>query len=199
MFARIKPVFCATSMLFAIASTGCGPEELEGAPGGEELSEVSQAACVRPTNYPWQQPVYSQVKTATTLARDQICDAYVSGAAGPDAFDCSGLAYFVYRNAGFSVFRTSAQGIFNHARDQSGGVWGSLVGEWEKRAGDLIFFSPTCSESNITHVGVYMGINLANNKPEMVQALNPSAGVVLSGVDNSTGLCKLGKVVRVKY
>jgi cell wall-associated NlpC family hydrolase len=198
MSARINTAFYATSLLFAIASTGCGPEEM-GAGAVEETAEFSQAACVRPTNYPWQQPVYAQVKTATTIARDQICDAYVYGASGPDSFDCSGLVYYAYRNAGFPVFRTSAQGIFNTARDQSGGAWGSLVGEWEKRAGDLVFYSPTCSEGNITHVGLYMGVNLDNGKAEMVQALNPSSGVVLSGVDGSTGLCKIGKVARVKY
>ncbi|HYO67774.1 MAG TPA: NlpC/P60 family protein [Archangium sp.] len=198
MNVRIKPVFCATSLLFAIASTGCGPEEL-GAEPVEGLSEVSQAACYRPTTYPWQQPVYSQVKTATTLARDQICDAYVSGAVGPDAFDCSGLAYYVYRNAGFPVFRTNAQGIYNAARDQSGGAWGSLVGEWEKRPGDLIFYGLTCQDNSISHVAIYMGVNLSNNKPEMVHALNPSSGVVLSGVDGTTGLCKMTRVARVKY
>ncbi len=120
------------------------------------------------------------------------------GSSGPSSFDCSGLVYYAYRSAGFPVTRLSAQGIFNTMKNSSGGVWGSLVGDWEKRAGDVLFYSPNCSQSNITHVSIYMGVNRDNNKREIVQALNPSSGVVLSGVDD-TGLCRLDLVGRVKY
>lgn len=204
MNTRINAAIVATSCMFAIASTGCslavedGSAELEDVMTEGETAESMEAACAHPTNYPWDQPKYAEVKSATTIARDQICKGYVLGTQGPNTFDCSGLAFYAYRNAGFPVTRLSAQGIYNAAKNQSGGVWGSLVGDWEKRAGDLLFYSSGCGTTNISHVSIYMGVNHDNNKPEIVQALNPSTGVVLSGL-NSTGLCQLSVVGRVKF
>lgn len=204
IFTRTTTLTFAASCMLALAASGCsvstddGSNGLEDGTVDEETAEASDELCSPPTNYPWTQPVYSQVKTATTIARNQICKGYVLGTQGPNTYDCSGLAYYAYKNAGFPVSRLSAQGIYNAQKFQSGGAWGSLVGAWEKRAGDLLFYSSSCGDTTISHVSIYMGVNQDNAKPEIVQALNPSAGVILSGL-NSTGLCQLDVVGRVKY
>jgi len=75
-----------------------------------------------------------------TLA--QQGDPYGWGAAGPNAFDCSGLTSFAYRQAGISLPRTS--------RGQAG--VGTPVSKSDLKPGDLVFFY-----SPISHVGLYIG------------------------------------------
>ncbi|HEX2773419.1 MAG TPA: NlpC/P60 family protein [Micromonosporaceae bacterium] len=78
------------------------------------------------------------VKTACA----QIGDPYVWGAAGPDAFDCSGLTQYAWGKAGVS--------LTHHTGDQ----WNETthVSSSEARAGDLVFFY-----SDLHHVGLYLG------------------------------------------
>ncbi|WP_194868996.1 MULTISPECIES: C40 family peptidase [Myxococcus] len=164
-----------------------------------ELGAGEQGLCSPPTNYPWTAPVYAEVRRATETARNQICKPYVWGASGPGSFDCSGLVYYAYRQAGFNVSRTTAQGLFDAQMYSSGGPWGSIVGYWERRPGDLLYFSTGCNTTTITHVAIYLGVNRDNGKEEVVHALNPSSGVVLSQL-GSFGLClNTTYVGRVKY
>lgn len=88
-----------------------------------------------------------KIGRATSIAVDQLGDPYRSGAAGPDAFDCSGLTYFSYRKAGFKHLpRTSAgQAHFTKRIKRSA-----------MRRGDLIFFY---DGGGVYHVGVYAGFN----------------------------------------
>jgi cell wall-associated NlpC family hydrolase len=64
-------------------------------------------------------------------AEAQLGKPYLYGAAGPDAFDCSGLAMMAYRAAGILIPRTS-QAQWN---------WGTRVPATLLRAGDLVFFA----------------------------------------------------------
>jgi len=85
---------------------------------------------------------------AVELVRSRIGAPYVSGAAGPDAFDCSGLVFWVYSQLGLQVPRS--------APDQF--QWATPVGSSEMQPGDIIFFENTFpSSQRITHVGIYMG------------------------------------------
>lgn len=82
---------------------------------------------------------------ALSTATAQKGDPYKGGAAGPNAFDCSGLTYYSYKKNGKTLPRT-AQGQYNKSSKLS----------WSKRAkGDLVFFGT--SSSNIKHVGIYVG------------------------------------------
>jgi len=95
---------------------------------------------------------------AVELARSRIGAPYVSGAAGPNAFDCSGLVFWVYSQLGLDVPRA--------APDQF--AWATAVGQPEMEPGDLVFFTNTYPSSQwITHVGIYTG-----------------GGMVLMAVDN---------------
>lgn len=83
---------------------------------------------------------------------------YVTGAAGPKNFDCSGLVLAAYRQIGVSLPHSS-RAMFNYGRS---------VSKKDLQPGDLIFwYSP------IHHVGMYIG----NGK--IVHARNPRNDLVI--------------------
>lgn len=86
----------------------------------------------------------ASVKKATNVAVKQIGDPYKYGAAGPDAFDCSGLTYFSFRKAGFKkIPRTSSA--------QAGFTKG--IKKKKMRRGDLMFFT---GSSGVYHVAIFL-------------------------------------------
>ena len=88
-----------------------------------EITTVTQQRTVA-------QRVSARVVSAKDIAMRQRGDAYAYGAAGPDRFDCSGLVFYSFRRAGFSVPRTSGA--------QAG--FARRVAKKDMRAGDLMFF-----------------------------------------------------------
>ncbi|WP_276700141.1 C40 family peptidase, partial [Romboutsia ilealis] len=110
----------------------------------------------------------NKVQAVLDLAEKQLGKPYVWGAEGPNSFDCSGLIYYVYKNAaGITLPRTSAA-------QYSAGV---AVSKSNLKAGDLIF-SSTDGTGNITHVAIYAG----NGK--MIHA--PRSGKNVEKVDMNT-------------
>jgi peptidoglycan DL-endopeptidase CwlO len=99
--------------------------------------------------------------TAVRFAMAQVGKAYVYGASGPNAYDCSGLTMRAWSMAGVSLPHSSSA-------QQGSGV---RVSESELRPGDLVFYY-----SPVSHVGMYIGNGL------IVNALNPGAGVRVSGL-----------------
>ncbi|MGB0100751.1 MAG: C40 family peptidase [Nocardioides sp.] len=88
-----------------------------------------------------------RIDKARTIAKRQKGDPYRYGAAGPGAFDCSGLIYFAYRKAGFSnIPRTSSA--------QAGFV--KRISRAKMKRGDLMFFH---DGGGVYHVGIYAGSN----------------------------------------
>lgn len=101
-------------------------------------------------------------------ARRLIGSAYVYGANGPSAFDCSGFVQYVYSRAGISVPRTSgAQSTFGNAINPND------MSQW--RAGDIITFGAGGNE----HAAIYSGSGT------LIHALNPIQGVLETGVFGS--------------
>ncbi len=98
---------------------------------------------------------------AVAYAKAQVGKAYVYGAAGPNAFDCSGLTMAAWSQAGVSLPHSSS------AQYSSG----RHISESELQPGDLVFYY-----SPISHVGMYVG------NGQIVNALNPGAGVRISGL-----------------
>jgi cell wall-associated NlpC family hydrolase len=78
-------------------------------------------------------------------------DPYVWGAAGPSAFDCSGLVVWAYAKVGISLPHFT------------GDQWdmGIHVGRNQLQPGDLVFFYP-----DIGHVGLYLGNGLMVDAPD---------------------------------
>ena len=79
---------------------------------------------------------------AVAYARSQLGDPYRFAAAGPDAFDCSGLTSAAWKSVGVSLPRSS--------RSQYGA--GSYVSRSNLQPGDLVFYY-----SPISHVALYAG------------------------------------------
>ncbi|MGL4305327.1 MAG: NlpC/P60 family protein [Mycobacteriaceae bacterium] len=79
---------------------------------------------------------------AVDAAMSKIGSPYSSGAAGPSAFDCSGLVYWAFQQAGVTLPRTSY--------DQASG--GAPVAKQDLRVGDVVAFY-----SGASHVGIYLG------------------------------------------
>jgi cell wall-associated NlpC family hydrolase len=102
-----------------------------------------------------------RAKAAVDYAMAQVGKAYVYGASGPDAFDCSGLTMRAWGAAGV--------GLPHSAAAQSG--MGQQVPESQLQPGDLVFYY-----SPISHVGMYIGNGM------IVNAENPSAGVKVTGL-----------------
>lgn len=107
-------------------------------------------------------PNSGRASTVINAAMAQIGKSYVFGAAGPNAFDCSGLTSWAYRQAGVNLPRTSQAQY---------GV-GRAVSLADIQPGDLVFYygqSPS-------HVAIYIG------NGQVVHASNPRNGIRTSGM-----------------
>jgi cell wall-associated NlpC family hydrolase len=87
---------------------------------------------------------------AVRAAMTKLGDRYLFATEGPDTFDCSGLVWWAYRQAGV----TSLPRIAN---DQFHATTSIPVGQL--LPGDLVFFSTTSKTdwTTISHVGMYVG------------------------------------------
>ena len=94
--------------------------------------------------------------TIAACARSKIGCSYVWGKAGPNVFDCSGLAKFCYAQVGINLPHHSA----------SQAKMGYSVGTPEE--GDLVFFD---YGSGVSHVAISVGGG------QIVHARNPDDGV----------------------
>ena len=99
--------------------------------------------------------------SAVDFALAQVGDAYVYGAAGPSAWDCSGLTMAAWAAAGVSLPHSAAM--------QSG--MGTAVSVSDLQPGDLVFYY-----SPVSHVGMYIG------NGQLVHAPNPSTSVEVVSV-----------------
>jgi cell wall-associated NlpC family hydrolase len=108
-----------------------------------EQAQVTAAVAGRSIAPPRNLPLPSGAAgKAIETALAQVGDPYQHGAAGPDAFDCSGLTMYAYAAAGESLAHSSVA--------QSG--LGTQVSRAELQPGDLVFFY-----TPISHVGLYIG------------------------------------------
>jgi peptidoglycan DL-endopeptidase CwlO len=105
----------------------------------------------------------SAAQTAVDTAMAQLGDPYVWAAAGPDAFDCSGLVQYAYAAAGIQLPHSSSM--------QS--TMGSPVARSALLPGDLVFFY-----SPVSHVGIYIG------NGQMVHASTSGEPVKTASVDS---------------
>lgn len=135
------------------AEDGTAPD-MGGSSGGDSSSSSSSAAGSK------------SVEKVMAYAKAQVGKPYVWGAAGPDSFDCSGLTMMSYSQVDISLTH-KAQAQYDYIK----GLDRLVTDISQCKEGDLLFWSSSGSESNITHVGLYEG----NNR--IVHAANPSKGV----------------------
>jgi cell wall-associated NlpC family hydrolase len=104
----------------------------------EHSGQHAEAAAVRTS--------HEQRVRAMKVALNQRGDRYRYGAAGPNAFDCSGLTMFSYRRVGRSIPRTTGQQKANLR----------AVAKSAKRKGDIILF---VRGGKAYHAGIFVGKN----------------------------------------
>lgn len=89
--------------------------------------------------------------TALAFAKSQLGKPYRFAAAGPSAYDCSGLTLAAWAKAGVSLPRTSSEQF----------RIGRAVAKSDLQPGDLVFFYPP----DISHVALYAGNGMIINSP----------------------------------
>jgi cell wall-associated NlpC family hydrolase len=124
-------------------------------------SDTAQAASADP----WQ-------SKAARIALKQNGKRYAFGAAGPNAFDCSGLVKYAYRKAGVSGIPRTTYGQVHV---------GHAVSRKNLRPGDLVFSGPG-------HVEIYYGHG------RVVYAATPSEGVKTSTIWHFWKARRIGRV-----
>lgn len=100
------------------------------------------------------------------VVKAQIGDRYVHGATGPSAFDCSGLARYVYKHGAHKSLPHTSYAQYAKLRH---------VSKRSLKPGDLVFFF----RHHVHHVGVYVGHG------KIVDAENPRRGVRTAALNNS--------------
>jgi cell wall-associated NlpC family hydrolase len=129
----LRPTLPLAALLVLVALL-VGPLALVGAPSADAATAGKKRSAR-----------LVKIDRALKVAHHQKGDRYRYGAAGPNAFDCSGLVYYATRRAGFDrVPRTSSQ----QARFMD------RVSRKKMRPGDFVFFT---GRSGVYHVGFYAG------------------------------------------
>src|SRR3954451_25168525 len=126
------PIRRAAVVVLAAAGVALSP-----LPAQANTGVTTAAVAAAPTAAPTQA---AQIAVDTALA--QLGKPYVWGGAGPNSFDCSGLAQYAYAAAGIAMPHSS--------RMQS--TLGTPVSTADLQPGDLLFFY-----SPVSHVGMYIG------------------------------------------
>ena len=129
----------------------------------EEREEiVSRSSSARaPSEVPAAVPASGRAGVAVSTALAQVGDAYVYGAMGPSAFDCSGLTMFAWGAAGVGLPHSSSAQFSSGPRIAASAL----------QPGDLVFYY-----TPISHVGMYIGNGM------IVHAANPSTDVAVTGL-----------------
>lgn len=109
------------------------------------------------TQAPTNAPINPLSIKVITDALTRVGDPYVWGAAGPKAFDSSGLVLWAYSQIGVDLIH------------YSGDQWteGAHIPRNKLQPGDLVFFFP-----DISHVAMYIGYGLMVNAPAFGQTVS---------------------------
>ncbi|MFD6326946.1 C40 family peptidase [Streptomyces sp. NPDC058442] len=105
-------------------------------------------------------PASGSVATVVAFLKAQVGDAYVMGATGPNAWDCSSLVQAAFKQVGVDLPRVS--------QDQS--TVGTDVSLSNLQVGDILYWG---GKGSAYHTGVYIG------NGQYLDAANPSKGVVI--------------------
>lgn len=134
------------------------PEEPSAEPPAEEPTEEPPAEepPADDTDDPPSPPAdQGGAAAAVAFARDQLGEPYVWAAAGPDAWDCSGLTMGAWANGGKSLPHYSVAQYEQSTPISSGAL----------QPGDLVFWGSSSSPGSIYHVALYVGDGMIIHAP----------------------------------
>ena len=133
---RLELKILALPALVAMAALATGCASAPSAPAAREPGRVSV------------EPRTADARLGGAIAEvalGQVGAQYRYGGTDPtEGFDCSGLVYYAYRQAGYQVPRTS-QELFRAARK---------ISLDDADPGDLMFFQ---DQTKLSHVAIYLG------------------------------------------
>ncbi len=105
------------------------------------------------------------VDAAMQYLGEPYCETGSVADPGGCGFNCSGLAWWAYEKAGFTI--PHAQGYYSYYTGYTNGEdsqmwWVESRGHWKNSTsecspGDLVFYSPVNDKYNTGHVAIYMG------------------------------------------
>ena len=153
-----------TPLLAAALLVGTGSAPTSSVrPGGHTTGTAPVTIKARTVAYVSAATRAARGRTAVKIAAAQRGDPYRYGAAGPSAFDCSGLIYYTYRTRlGVGVPRTANAQRLASVR----------IGKANVQQGDLIFFM---SGGRAYHVGIYAGSGKVWHSPRPGQRVQLSS------------------------
>lgn len=93
---------------------------------------------------------------------------YVYGGSSPSGFDCSGFTSYIYKQFGYSLYRSASDQLKN----------GAAVSRSELQPGDLVMFRKNTSRP-ASHVGIYIGNN------QFIHASTSKVGVIISRMSDA--------------
>ncbi|MFJ7048316.1 C40 family peptidase [Streptomyces sp. NPDC101112] len=135
-------------------------EEAERKAAAERASRDSARTTLTTNSASTAPPASGSVETVIAFLEAQLGDAYVMGATGPNAWDCSSLVQAAFKQVGVSLPRVS--------QDQS--MQGTDIPLSQIQRGDILYWG---GKGSAYHVGVYLGGG------KYLDAANPSKGVVI--------------------
>ncbi|GAA4675435.1 C40 family peptidase [Frondihabitans cladoniiphilus] len=110
------------------------------------------------------------VNTAIAYAKAQVGKPYSLGAAGPSAYDCSGLMMASYSAAGVAIGSHDVRAQYNYLNAR-----GKIVSLSSIKAGDILFYYDSAANS-MYHDAMYLGGGL------MVEAPKPGVNVRITAI-----------------
>jgi cell wall-associated NlpC family hydrolase len=135
-------------------------EEARKAAAEAAVSRSSERSTLSTASTTASAPASGSVATVIAFLKAQVGDAYVMGATGPNAWDCSSLVQAAFKQVGVDLPRVS--------QDQS--MAGTDVSLSDVQVGDILYWG---GKGSAYHVGVYIGDG------QYLDAANPSKGVVI--------------------
>lgn len=126
-------------------------------------------------------PQESRVSKVVEFARTQLGKPYRFGAAGPDAYDCSGLVRAAYRQIGITLPHSSLE----QSKRGTPVNWRSE----EIRPGDLVFTFSSANPTQISHVGI------AISDSQWIEAPFTGADVRITKMPSDTRIQEVRRIV----
>lgn len=145
-----------------------GSEGGDSTPADGPARAPAPAPAAAPAPAPAPPAAGRQAAALAEVARRQVGRPYVWGGEDPSGFDCSGLVWYVARQAGTSVDR-SLEGQY---------ASGTSVAREDLQPGDLVFFRDTY-KPGLSHNGVYVGDG------QFVHAVDETKGVVATRLEGA--------------
>ena len=149
-------------LVTALSGTMLSAVSAEAAPQPSRSVEVKQQAPAAKQHLSKRERKLRKIKKGLRVALRQKGDPYVYGAAGPNAFDCSGLLMYSFGKAGIRLPRTSS----DQAR------FARRIPKSHLKRGDLMFFH---SGGSVYHVGIF--VDWDNGRRVILHAPNSGENV----------------------